>query len=178
MRGMIARYNAGCLVLCVVTLAASNVFAGSSIKKEWQACEKNDDCTSVEQCGGWLPINKIYIKEMMAVIDHTPCDRTPIPSPQPTTSCVNHQCVKDPYTGKFWQLFRIDLKGSLIRHRVDLCRETLKTNVSVDDSRYIQKIDDLILRDPSSANKPLDQIITSVIPCEEIAAEAQKLEKK
>lgn len=159
-----------------------NPVLGVETSSAWLACEENADCTSIILgCSYWQPVNKKYISEMRAASYLGACSASFPPGPQPTSSCVNRKCGNDPdhpYAGKDWGRLGIFQRQQLISERLYLCTETAGIKIQGPAypgfrDPYLRKVDNFIRHNPSTANKPLDQIIASQIFCKEVVIKAK-----
>ena len=63
-------------------------------EKDWLACKKDADCTSVKLgCSYWQPVNKKYAKAMKEKYPVS-CLQTLPAGPQPPPYCISHMCGK------------------------------------------------------------------------------------
>ena len=85
---------------------------------EWFTCASASECTSVRLgCYYWQPINKNFSSS----VGSSSCTKSRPAGPQPTGSCVNHQCVNDPFTVKNWSELEPYQKFELVMSRVEAC---------------------------------------------------------
>ena len=83
------------LFLCA-TLLAGEGYAVPPVNKEWLACEKDTDCTSVEVgCWHWQPVNRKYAEQMKSA-GFVACKKSVPAGPQPASRCVAQVCVNAP----------------------------------------------------------------------------------
>jgi hypothetical protein len=150
-------------------------------EKEWLACEKDADCTSVQLgCYYWQPVSKAHAEDMRTKY-MSACTASVFPGPQPSLSCVGHVCVNDPYTVKYWNqqgtpqdaLFGI----RFVDRRIVACLHAANMEANSIGSSYVElrdsfvpKIDGLIHQGKFHPDEPLDRVIESAISCEDVLA--------
>jgi hypothetical protein len=155
-----------CLVFCMTTL-----FAEPPVKNKWLVCEKNSDCTSVVfGCWYWQPLNKTHGAPLQGRYVGA-CTQSLPPGPQPTSSCVDHMCVNNPYTGKYWTRLERYQSLGLVEKRMTLCfkgagKEAIPYGFDVEP--YVHRVDAYIRGNSSVVEKPLDQIIASQVSCQDV----------
>jgi|GEM_PF-4120246 len=172
------------IAFCIAILASGFVFSDTRDQKAWIACEMGIDCTSIEiGCWQWKPVNKNYIDEMKAAYPPN-CDKSFPAGPQPTSSCVNHSCINNPYTGQFWKRLEPRQASKLIDNRIDECltEAAIKINRTSFErdgyGAYIKQVGDFIEKNPSVADKSLDEIISSQISCKDVKNKDKEIKEK
>lgn len=178
------RFN--CLLLGLATLALK-ALAAPLENKEWLACDKNADCTSVVVgCYQWVPASKEHAAEVQQQ-GHVACKKSVESGPQPTSSCVNHFCVNDPYTVAYWK--RLPYRGGFVSERINSCLrtagidptwQTQQVYAAIRDSeyKYLDTIDGLIQKNTFPADKPLVEVVESAISCDDVVAKVKALKKQ
>jgi len=170
------------VLLGAVTLVAGLAFAYPSDHKDWMACAKDDDCTSVELgCYYWQPVNRKHAAEMKT--QGPPACSASVPSgPQPLVHCLHQVCEND-YRGRDWHYHG----DELVDQRIDSCLEAAGLTINWRAERaqydglhstYMQRITKVIRENPSAADKRLEYIIASEMPCEAVTAKAKSFTKQ
>jgi len=149
--------------------------AKPSDHKEWLACEKDDDCTSVKVgCYYWQPVAKKFATAMKR--EHFTACRKSVPAgPQPPSGCVNHVCVNK-FTVGYWKLLGegpdyYGFQNQWIRRRLDSCLRAASVGLDGDGyasllGLYSQKVAEFIREKRPAEDERLEQVLEAVIPCE------------
>ena len=183
------------LAFCLIMVTGFTL-AAPSVKKEWSACDNNDECTSVEGgCYYWQPVNRYYANAMKTAL-FTSCKKSIDPGPQPISSCVSHLCVNNPYTMggvnpytvKQWTFLETHfddqgIRFQLVGERINECLQAGAMVLSqlaklTLTNHYTSMIDAGIHKNRFSEDKPMFQVIKSVISCEDVVSRAKSLQKE
>jgi hypothetical protein len=148
---------------------------------EWLTCASASECTSVKLgCYYWQPINKNYFSDTIGV--GSACLKSILAGPQPTVTCVNHQCVNEPFTVRYWARLESYQKFQLVMSRVEDCRQaTVGVSISGDSTtwthQYEKVLDEQIRNHQFPDNQLLVIAVRTVVPCAELVAWEQGQEK-
>jgi len=148
---------------------------------EWLACASASECTSVRLgCNYWQPINKNFSSATTGV--GSACLKSIPAGPQPTVSCVDHQCVNDPFTVRYWTRLEPYQKFQLVMSRVEACRQASGGFSNGGDStswtrQYEKVLDEQIRNHQFPDNQLLTIAVQTVAPCAELVAWEQGQEK-
>ena len=148
---------------------------------EWLACDSSSECTSAMLgCYYWQPINKNYSSAAASVV--SACSKSIPAGPQPTVSCVNHQCLNDPFTVRYWTRLEGYQKFQLVMSRVEACRPASGRLSNDEDSvswtqRYEAVLDEQIRNHQFPESQQLATAIRTIVPCAELVAWEQGQEK-
>jgi hypothetical protein len=191
---MMVSTNKCLVVLLAVNLIAGVAHAAPQDEKEWLACQKDADCTSVELgCWYWQPINVIHSQDMKEKYVPT-CSASVPAGPQPSIACNNHICINN-YTVKYWkQLDQVPYKNVWIAKKMDQCLKdanlnidwtgvSKKTHVSKSfdymeiREPLIKKVDETVSQGKYSDGESLQKLIDLTISCDEVVAKAKSYQE-
>ena len=102
---------------------------------------------------------------------------------QPTSSCVNHQCMNDPSEVKHWTSLPESQKKDVLGERVSSCLVGTGIHLSFKafdelSAPYVQKLDILIREQKYPADSSLKEMMGLEIPCEDLVSKARSLPAK
>lgn len=162
-----------------VALATEEASGPLDDHPEWFTCASASECTSVRLgCYYWQPINKNFSSS----VGSSSCTKSRPAGPQPTGSCVNHQCVNDPFTVKNWSELEPYQKFELVMSRVEACGQASggfsNDGYSISRTqRYEAVLDEQIRHRQFPDNQLLTIAVRAVVPCAELVAWEQGQEK-
>lgn len=164
-----------------VALATEETSGPLDDHPEWFTCASASECTSVKLgCYYWQPVNRHFVSA--AAGTWIGCLQSISAGTQPTGSCVNHQCVNDPFTVKNWAQLEPHQKFELVMSRVDECGQA-SGGLSNDGysiswtQRYEAVLDEQIRNRQFPDNQLLTIAVKAVVPCAELVAWEQGQEK-
>lgn len=148
---------------------------------EWFTCASASECTSVKLgCYYWQPVNKNFSSSAARI--GSSCLNSIPAGPQPTMSCVDHQCVKDPFTVQYWSQLESYQKFDLVMSRVEACRQASGEFLNREDStswtqQYEAVLDEQIRNHQFPDKQLLTIAVQTVVPCATLVAWEQGQEK-
>lgn len=164
-----------------VALASEDTSRGLEDHPEWLTCASASECTSVKLgCYYWQPINKNFSSSAARI--GSACRQAIPAGPQPTVSCVDHQCGNDPFTVQYWSQLESYQKFQLVISRVEACRQASSGLSNGGDSvswtqRYEAVLDEQIRNHQFPDNQLLTNAVKTVVSCAELVAWEQGQEK-
>lgn len=167
------------LYTSTVAFATEELSGPLDDRPEWLACASTSECTSVELgCYYWQPINKNFA----SAIGVSSCLKSIPPGPQPTVSCVDHQCVNNPFTVRYWTRLEQYQKSQLVESRVEACSQVPggvlnSADLSFWTQQYEAVLDEQIRSHQFPDNQLLTVTVQAVVPCAELVAWEQGQEK-
>jgi hypothetical protein len=139
---------------------------------EWFTCASTSECTSIKRgCYYWQPVNKKYRMRLPS----SSCLKSYSAGPQPTASCVHHQCENAPFTVRDWSRLESYQKYQLVSSRVEVCRGAAGLSITSGSietwtTRYEAELDKSIRERRFPENEVLTAAAMKVVPCDELIA--------
>lgn len=170
-------------LLCAAGGATASEEASSPLDDhpEWLACNTSAECTSVTLgCYYWQPVNKNYAAAASSA--GSSCLKSVPAGPQPTASCVDHECVNAPFTVRYWTKLESYQKFQQVMRRVEACHQASGSAARTEELaewtwQYEAVLDGQIRSNVFMDDQPLSAAIQSVVPCAELIEWEQGQEK-